>query len=268
MPDSIADMRQAMANDLEVKPITPICGAEIVGVDMTKPIEQSMVEKIDRLLRERKVLVFREQFGVDAHDLARFASHFGKPETAPHPDHEDFPDVPAVKVIVANGSYGRDTWHTDGATRQQTRWLSFLQAIDIPPNGRDTIFADMEAVFEGLSPKLQAFLKDSDALQSWGVSKPEAPPVSHPATVENPVTGRFGLYVNSGYTREIEGLHPNESEMLLQFLFKRVYIPEYHVRVVWKPGTITVWDNQITQHYIVQDSRYQRRMHRVMVEPA
>ena len=268
MSVAMLDTKRAVAADLTVAPITGTCGAEIGGVDMTRPLDPATARQIELLIRKHKVLAFRDQFEVGPDALARFAGHFGRAEVAPHPDLPDYPGVPAVKVIVADGSFIQDTWHTDGATRRQTRWLSFLQAIDVPPFGRDTIFADMEGVFEGLSPKLKAFLADSTASHSWGLSKPDAPPVSHPIVVENPVTGRRALYVNRGYTRAIEGLHPDESSMLLEFLFRRVHIPEYHVRLSWKPGTIVIWDNQITQHYIVQDSRYVRRMHRVMVEPA
>ena len=250
--------------NLGVKPITGVFGAEISGVDMSKPIDKVTADQINQLITEYKVLVFRNQFSVGPVELTRFAENFGAPEVAAHPDLPDYPGVPSVKVITKDGTYGQDTWHTDGATREKTRWFSFLQAIDIPPHGRDTLFADMEAVYEGLSPTMQQFFKGLTVLHSWGVSKPEALPIAHPMIMEDPATGRGTLYVNRGYTRSIVGLQPQESDLLLEYLYRRVYIPEYQVRVVWQPGTVTVWDNQRTQHYIVQDSRYRRTMHRVM----
>lgn len=268
MKATIAERSIDRGRLLTAKAITGVFGAEVTGADFSRKWDASLIEEVEQLIHEHKVLVFRDQHGIGPTDLARVASYFGTPETAPHPELPDYPGTPEVKVITKDGSYQQDTWHTDGATREDTRWLSFLQAIDIPPQGRDTLFADMDAVFEGLSPKLQDFLSGLTALQSWGIQRPDAPPVPHPAVIESPVTGRKTLYVNQGYTRALEGLAPGESDLLLGYLMRRVYIPEYHVRVVWRPGTITVWDNQRTQHYIVQDSRYLRTMHRVMVQPS
>jgi taurine dioxygenase len=258
-------LNSGSGSELTVKPVTGIFGAEITGIDLSKPIDDRLRAQINQLIGEYKVVVFRDQLSVGPAELARFAANFGTVETAPHPVLPDWPGVPEVKIITADGSeYGEDTWHTDGATRQSTRWLSFLQAVDIPPHGRDTIFADMEAVYDGLSAQMQEILGGLTVLHSWGLQAPDVPPVAHPMILQNAITGRKSLYVNRGYTRSVVGLKPQESEMLLEFLYRTSTAPLYQVRVVWQPGTITVWDNQQTLHYVVQDSRYKRTMHRAM----
>jgi taurine dioxygenase len=254
-------------SELSVEPITGALGAHIGGVDLTRPADAGLVAELEHLIAVHKVLVFTGQTAVGPSELVRFARHFGAPETVPHPDHADCPGEPGVKVIEYDCSpHVVDQWHTDGATRANTRWLSFLQAVDVPPYGRDTLFADMEAAFEGLSPLLQDFLAGMNTQQSWGGQKPGAPPVVHPAVVTNPVTGRRALYVNRIYTTALEGLRPKESQLLLEYLKDLAFYPDYQMRVRWKPGTIAMWDNERTQHYVAQDKEYHRIMHRVMVQ--
>ena len=248
-----------------VKPLTGVFGAEISGIDAAKQFDKHHVQQVQELIAKYKVLVLRNQFSVNPMDLAQFAEHFGVTEVVAHPSLSDAAGVKAVKVVIADGTQMVDSWHTDGATRESTHWLTFLQAVDIPPHGRDTVFADMEAAFESFSPKMQEFLSGLTALHSWGQAKPEAPPVAHPLIVDNPVTGRRALYVNRYYTRSIVGLAPHESQILLEYLYRRVDIPEHQLRVVWQPGTLVIWDNQYTQHAAVNDFRYRRVMHRVMV---
>jgi taurine dioxygenase len=252
---------------LTVEPITGALGARIGGIDLARRPSSGLVAGIERLIAVHKVLVFRDQHDVGPSELVRFASHFGAPETEPHPDHADVPGEPGAKIVEYDCMPTVvDQWHTDGATRADRRWLTFLQAVDVPPYGRDTLFADMEAAYEGLSPKLQEFLEGLDTLQSWGRQKPDAAPVVHPAVIANPVTGRKALYVNRVYTTALEGLRPKESHLLLEYLKDLAFYPDYQVRVHWTPGTVTMWDNERTQHYVAQDYEYHRIMHRVMVQ--
>ena len=158
-----------------------------------------------------------------------------------------------------------DSWHTDGPPRELTQWFSFLLAHKVPPYGRDTLFADMEAAYQRLSPTLREFLEGLRAMNSWGVSNPDAAPVEHPVVITDPDTGCKSLYVNRLYTNSIVGMRKEESDMLLEFLFRQTNVPELQLRVSWNPGTLTIWDNEKTQHYLVRDKAYDRVMHRVMV---
>jgi taurine dioxygenase len=112
-------------------------GARVGGIDLSRPLGSQGVERLKELLRQHKVLTFRSQFAVGPSDLLTFAHRLGTPETAPHPTHADFPGLPGVKVLVSDAAEGfyEDSWHTDGATRESTRLISILQAVDVPRLG-------------------------------------------------------------------------------------------------------------------------------------
>lgn len=254
-------------------PLTGTLGAQVDGLDLSQPLGDA-TEKLRAALDEYKVLVFHDQHAVGPAELVAFAEHFGEPEVAKHPsahlgDHE----VPGIKVITsdaADPAIAGDSWHTDGATRDQPAWLTILQSVDVPPFGRDTLFADMEAIYKNLSEPMQQFLEGRTALHSWGSASltginSDAPPVEHPLIRINPRTGRKSVYVNRMYTRSIVGLHADESNLILDYLYGLAKVPEVQFRVSWRPGTITMWDNEATMHYGVRDYGYRRVQHRVMV---
>ena len=255
---------------MELKQITGTLGAEIRGVDLAHA-GSDVVGKITDALSEYKVLVVPDQGALTPQELLSFAECFGVAERAPHPTWDDLPGTVGVKVLDYHypiGPYPDDLWHTDGATRDNTAWLSFLHAQEVPTYGRDTLYADMEAAYERLSPPLQRLLEGLTALHSWGVQQPDAPPVEHPVILINAKTGRKTLYVNRFYTRSIVGLRRDESDALLRLLFEQAHVPELQLRVSWKPGTLTIWDNERTQHYLVRDRDCKRVLHRVMVATA
>jgi len=255
----------------DIIPLACTFGIEVRGCDLSTPLSVDIAGTLRTLLAEHKLLVFRSNPGVGPHELHRFSSIFGVPEEAEHPTHPNLPERPGVKLLESNvtdlpaGAPLVDTWHTDGATRASTRCVTALQAIDVPDLGRDTMFCDMEAVFEALSEPMKAFLSGKTALHSWGRQKPDAPPVEHPVVMTNPVNGRRALYLNRLYTRSIVGLRQDESDALLNLLLPLTHYPEHQLRVRWGLGDIVVWDNEMTQHYLVFDRAYPRVMHRCMM---
>lgn len=255
---------------MEIQPITGVFGARVTGVDLGEPLDDAAFDEIAANLRRYKVLNFPDQPNLTPQRHLALSQRFGEVETVPHPTFSDLPGCPGLRVLEADGTlYGDgDTWHTDGSARQNPRWISLLQAIDVPPYGRDTVFADMEEVLARLSPAMQAFLEQLTALHSWGPQKPEAAPVEHPVVRTDPATGRKWLYVNCIYTRKIVQLDQRESDALLQFLFECVHSPHVQLRVGWKPKDLTIWDNDTTQHFIVSDLKVKRVMHRAMVSAA
>lgn len=127
------------------------------------------------------------------------------------------------------------------------------------------MFASGEAIYARLSRTMQAFLDPLIAVHSWGSQDPDALPVEHPVVHMNPRTGRKSIYVNRMYTRSISGLTKEESDLVLAYLNQQASGPEVQARVSWKPGTVAIWDNESTLHYLVRDYEYERIMHRVMV---
>jgi taurine dioxygenase len=251
----------------DIEPLTGSLGAEIQGLDMAVVPDAEVVSKLRAAMAEYKVLVVRDQHTVGPREHLAFASQFGTAEV--HPQHPHLDDLPAVTILEKLGDHGyeRDSWHTDGSPRNNTTWFSFLRAVSIPPYGRDTLFADMEAAYRGLSPGLQSYIDPLTALHSWGRQIPDAAPVQHPVVLTSSLTGRKVLYVNRVYTRLVEGMREMESDSLLTYLCEQAHIPEYQLRVRWRPGSIAMWDNETTQHYLVRDVEFPRVMHRVMVTP-
>ena len=255
---------------MQLNQITGTLGAEVRDVNLANA-GSDVIGKINDALSEHKVLVVPDQGELTPRQLLSFAERFGVAERAPHPTWADLPGTLGVKVLDYRypiGPYVDDLWHTDGATRDNTAWLSFLHAQEVPTYGRDTLYADMEAAYERLSPPLQRMLDGLTALHSWGVQQPDAPPVEHPVILTNAKTGRKTLYVNRFYTRSIVGLRRDESDALLRLLFEQAHVPELQLRVSWKPGTLVIWDNERTQHYLVRDRECKRVLHRVMVTTA
>lgn len=253
---------------LELQPLNGTLGARLAGVDL-RCRESGIVDEVKRALRQHKVLVLPNQGALQPDDLLAFAETFGAAERVAHPIWDDVPGHVGVKRITGSeyptGVDVGDSWHTDGPPREKTQWFTFLQAIDVPAYGRDTLFADMEGAYRRLSPALRQFLETLTALNSWGSAKPDAEPVVHPVVMEDPDTGVKSLYVNQLYTTRIRELREEESDVLLSYLFRQTAVPELQLRVSWRPGTLVIWDNEKTQHYIVRDKPHPRVMHRVMV---
>jgi len=260
--------QEAVAN-LRFRQISGTFGAEVQGIDLAAPCESRVIQELTSALSSYRVLLFRNQNGVTPEALSAFAANFGTPEAADHPTHDGYPGVPAVKVLISNSSDRRgrivDSWHTDGATRENPEMITILQAVTVPEYGRDTAFADMVAAYEELSEPMKRFLEPLVGEHNWGAQKPGSPSVYHPLIYQDPFSPAKALYANRLYTCSIQGLRNDESEALLEFLKGQVRRPELQLRVQWEPGTIAMWNNALTQHYLVFDRLFERVMHRVMI---
>jgi taurine dioxygenase len=251
----------------EIEQISGHFGADVSGVDLAHPLAPEIVAKLDEALGTHKVLVFRDQHGVGPAEQVQVARCFGTHLDGPHPTWAHVEGWPEVAIVASEGTETRDgrNWHTDGATRDEIGYVSILRAVDVPPQGRDTVYADMEAAYDRLSEPMRAFLDGLTAEHSWGVQSPGAPPVRHPLVVVNPRSGRKAFYANRVYTRRIVELRDDESEALLELLFRQALFADFQLRVRWRPGTIVIWDNASTQHHGTVDYVSTRVLHRVMV---
>ena len=147
---------------------------------------------------------------------------------------------------------------------------SVLNAIVIPPAGGDTLWADTQAAYEGLSAPIRDLVDGLTAIHDgtrafgsllktvgqgeWdGVTFTELTPTEHPVVRTHPETGGRNLFVNPGFTKRIKGLTTKESETLLHFLYEHMATPEYVVRYRWEEGDLGFWDNRTTMHYAIGD---------------
>jgi taurine dioxygenase len=267
---------------LDLIPLSPTIGAEVDGVDLGGPLDDKTGESLLEALLEWKVLFFRDQ-DISAAQQVAFARRFGELEIHPFAPHHDA--APEVMVLTHDdappvpGAYRESIFHSDVSWREIPSMASVLRAVEVPPIGGDTLWADMYAAYEGLSPGMRSFLQGltavHDFLPAFGRTlAPEAlaemrakfPPVEHPVVRTHPATGRKLLYVNASFTVRIAGLELDESHALLDFLTTRAAIPEYQCRFRWRPNSVAMWDNRCTQHYATQDYWPQRReMRRVTI---
>lgn len=267
---------------LSFAPLTPTIGAEVSGVDLTEPLDLDVLAELRAGLLQWKVLFFRDQEVTTEEHLA-FARSFGELEVHPFAPHK--PGYPEVLAITHNReSRGREnTWHSDVTWRETPSLGSVLRALEIPPVGGDTLFADMYAAYEGLTDEVKAridgrvalhdFAHFREGLRKRGKSEEEIesfnrayPSVKHPIVRTHPETGRKAIYVNAGFTQHIVDMDKAESDALLRHLYAQAAIPEYQCRFRWQANSIAFWDNRASQHYAVSDYwPAVRRMERVTI---
>lgn len=273
----IETMRRTEYSTFRVRPISPHIGAEIEGVDLSQPMSDAQLLDIRAAWADWMVLVFRDQH-LDRTAHKAFGRHFGSLHT--HPMNHGRPgqdsEVLVVKTTAESPYTAGEAWHTDVTCDAVPPLGSLLYITETPQcGGGDTLYANMYMAYEMLSPTMQAFLDGLTAVHDGGApyigkygSKPPEggyPRQEHPVVVRHPDTGRKVLYVNSGFTTHIVGLHRWESRALLDTLFGLLQRePKLHCRVQWEPNTLTMWDNRCTQHHSVWDyfphSRYGERV--------
>jgi len=275
-PKSFTDYKH-----ITVKRVAGSIGAEVSGVDISTDLPDEVIGEITGALNEHHVIFFRDQ-DLSPKRQAAFASRFGPLIPYPMVKGLDGTDevVPVIKNADERVNFG-GIWHADTTYLEEPPMGALLYAVELPPYGGDTLFANMHLAFETLSPSLQAYLESLTVIQNSAKAevtrtredrikedgnKRMQLAAEHPAVITHPRTGRKSLFVNSGHTERFKELTEEESAPLLQFLFAHLSRPEFTCRLVWTPGTLAFWDNYATQHNPINDYHgFKRVMHRVTV---
>jgi taurine dioxygenase len=263
---------------IEVRPLSPVIGAEVGGVDLREPLDDATFAEIHRAHLDWKVIFFRDQPLTHAQHKA-FARRFGELEVHPFLPHvEGHPEVISFAKDEKNQGY-ENAWHSDVTWRERPALGAMLRARTIPDVGGDTLFSDMYAAFDGLPEGVKALIEKRTALhdftQSFGrglspgklaEAQRQYPAVEHPIARTHPETGRKALYVNALFTSGFPWLAGAEGRELLDLLCRQASVPEYQCRFRWQPDSIAFWDNRAVQHYAASDYWPQRRvMERVTI---
>ena len=254
-------------SQFEVAPLTPRIGAEIHGVDLGSRLADETIADIRAALLTYKVIFFRDQAISEDQHIA-FARRFGDLEIHPiTPKDQPHPEIFHLKTneVTRPGSkVGADLWHSDVTWRAEPSLGSILRARIMPEVGGDTMFADMVAAYEGLSPALKQWLCTLTAVHDGSIFATlqgksresfweQFPLQRHPVVRTHPETGERALYVNCAFTTHIDGLSDKESAWLLDHLYAQASRPEYQCRFRWQANSIAFWDNRACQHYAVAD---------------
>ncbi len=247
---------------LAIERLSAALGAEIRGMALDA-VDAERVETIRSLLHEHRVLFFPEQFlDIDAH--VALGEHFGPLDA--HPNLENpFTRHPQVFELAASHGGVADEWHSDISFSPEPSVMSILNMIECPAVGGDTMWADTGAAYDALSAPLRDLCDGLSALHdATPHGKPEVNAI-HPVVRIHPVTKRKALFVNQHFTRRIVEMSHDESELLLDYLARWIAQPRFCVRYRWRKGTIAIWDNRCTQHFVVGDFDGQRIIQRVTV---
>jgi alpha-ketoglutarate-dependent taurine dioxygenase len=261
----------------EVRRIAGALGAEVLGIDLSRPPDDDAVAALRRAWLEHLVLFFRDQKLTPAQYMA-FARRIGRPIEYPFVKGiADFPEIIEVKKLEHETVNFGGIWHSDTAYLEAPPMASMLLAREVPPFGGDTLFANMYLAYETLSAGMRRLLDGlravnssakadvsrtrEDRIKSDGRSDEKREYVAeHPVVRTHPETGRKALYVNVAHTVRFAGMTEEESAPLLNFLYAYQVRPEHTCRFVWQPGSIALWDNRCAQHNPVNDYHGHRRV--------
>lgn len=273
---------------IRVTPVSGAVGAEVTGVDLAAPLDDTAFATVREAFHAHGVLFFRDQALTREAQLA-FARRLGRPEVHPIANGmAEHPEVIRVHKPAGEAAYFGTSWHTDNSFFAEPSAITLLYGETVPVVGGDTLFASMERAWETLSEPLQGLLLPLRAVHSaaraydprttgeakyrgetaitYHFSESIYDEVEHPVVRTHPETGRRSLYVNPMFTERIAGLAPHESEAVLAMLYAHATRPEHTCRLRWAPGTVAMWDNRCLQHYAVDDYRDSSRvMYRVTI---
>jgi taurine dioxygenase len=258
----MASAEIAASQPFELRPVGGALGAEIHGVHLAD-VSDALFESLRAALREHLVLFFPEQhLTPDQH--RSFALRFGPPEIhAFIPKLDD--EHQEIVVLRAEAGFIADVWHTDVTFDASPPVCSVLNALQMPPAGGDTLFANQYLAYERLSEPMKELVSGLTAIHSAANYGSPDMKAEHPVVRRHPETRRPSLFVNRQFTRRIPQLSRDESESLLEMLFRHATQPDVTCRYAWAEGTIGIWDNRCTQHCAVNDYEGERVISRVTI---
>jgi taurine dioxygenase len=258
-----ADARQVI-----VHPLSPIMGAEIIGVDLSQPLSSADRARVEDAFNRYMVLCFRDQ-QLSMDELVAFSKVWGPltEHTMPGQLRDGITEINIATNATADGRpSGKHPdltamrWHTDRSWRVDPALATILYGVEVPSVGGDTLFANCAMAYDGLPADLKRRVDDMFAIHSVEYSRktgngPAAteyelrnhPPVAHPLARKHPVTGRRSLYCGC-HAWKIEGLPEDEGRRLLDYLLDFATQDAYRYRHKWRRHDLLMWDNRCTLH--------------------
>jgi alpha-ketoglutarate-dependent taurine dioxygenase len=287
---------------LDVHRVAGHIGAQIDGIDLAGPLDDTVIAALRDALLTYKVLFFRDQHLDHASHIAlgrRFGTLTVRSRRQSNASLDAYPQILTISPQIDRDQYGIDYeahyrsrwaagitgWHTDMSHVVNPPTASILRAETVPPFGGDTQWTNLVAAYQGLSAPLRvlcdglraehSFLAGYRMVSSDPVDRAiidmigDGPVAVHPVVRVHPETGKRALFVNPSRTARIVGLSPAESTALLGILFEQITRPEYTVRFGWQQGSVAFWDNRATAHLAAPDVDHlagvERVLHRVTI---
>ncbi|KAJ5925466.1 alpha-ketoglutarate-dependent 2-4-dichlorophenoxyacetate dioxygenase [Penicillium verhagenii] len=287
---------------IAITELHPTFGAEVSGVDFSRPVDEEVFQEILAAISKYGVCVFRNTALDDAHHVA-FATQFGElDDVTPYISGGRAHRLSDVRLFDVSNidldgmvfpidnvrrewNKGNGLFHVDSSFNPRRAGYSLLRAHELPPPnmGGETEFADVRTAFADLPPSLQAELRERDYIAAhslWHSRKVAAPetfvdidPAEYPMSrhrllQRHEASGRETLYI-AAHIHHIEGLEDDASKALFERLFGHVTRPEYVLRVGWEnAGDLVLWDNTSVMHRAVGgrfEGKFRRDMRRATV---
>jgi taurine dioxygenase len=269
-----------------IDPMGASFGAEVLGVDL-RSLSDDVWAALRAAIDAHRVVVIRDQ-SLSPDEQKSFSRRLGPlvplPYIKPLAGHPEVIAVLKEADEVKISTFG-SWWHADFSYLEEPPVHSILHALELPPKGGDTLFADLCAAYDALSPGMKRLLEPLDVMHSGFVygtrtvtdgerslargvviarGNPEADiERPHPLVRVHAPTGRRALFANPTYTTRLDGMTAAESKPLLDFLYAHMTRPEFTLRQRWRPGDVLVWDNRAVIHLAVNDyDGYRRLLHR------
>ena len=287
----MTNLAESSDQTIEIHPFDAPLGAEVIGLDLSKPLSPNDFARIHRAHLDHHVLVFRDQRITPEQHIA-FSKRFGPLQI--HVLHQfalaGHPEVLVVSNIVENGKPiglgdAGHFWHSDLSYKEKPSLGSLLHAQELPNVGGDTLFANMHLAWDELPAHLRSAVEGRRAehtylaryaeLQKRSPWRPnlsdeqiaQVKPVVHPIVRTHPETGRKALFVSEHFTTRIVDLPEDESRALLAELFAHSVQPRFIYRHRWREHDLVFWDNRSLMHLAAgtpDDER--RRLNRTTIE--
>jgi len=263
---------------LHIRPLAFALGAEVTGVDISKPIAADIFSEIYAGFLKYSALLFRSAPVTREQHIA-FSRYFGEVDNnnrSPRIRHPEYHEIQLItnkiKTTTNPYAYAGQVWHSDQSYSTVPAKATVLHARQVPDIGGDTMLANMYLAYETLSEPMRKIVEGLHAVHFGGKARldnstPERaaetarlnPPTAHPLVRVHPETGRKSLFVG-GKVKQIVGMNPDESAMLLQFLCNHAARTQFTYRHQWRKDDVLVWDNRCTNHIALGDyDRSQQR---------
>jgi taurine dioxygenase len=266
-------------------------GAEILGLDLSRPLSPRQFQRIHKAHLDHHLLVFRDQ-RITPQQQVDFSRRFGPLQihvlrNFQLPAH---PEVLIISNIIEDGQPiglgdAGHFWHSDLSYKEKPSLGSLLHAQELPAEGGDTLFANMHLAWDTLPAALRHAVQDAraehsyltqyDELRRRSPFRPaltqaqidEVKPVTHPVVRTHPETGRKALFVSEHFTTRIVGIPEDESRALLAELFAHSVLPAHIYRHRWAPHDLVFWDNRSLMHLAGGTPDHMRRkLYRTTIE--
>lgn len=288
---SLSSAQHQPAQNFEVRPFSAVVGAEIIGLDLSRPLNDADFARVHRAHLDYNVVVFRDQ-RITPQQQIDFSRRFGVLQIhvlkqfllANHPEIFIISNIKENGQPIGLGDAGK-FWHSDLSYKEFPSLGSMLYAQELPEEGGDTLFASQQLAYETLPTELRQAIEGKRAAHSYtaryadevfsGIRRPtltaaqlaEVKAVVHPVVRTHPETGRKGLFVNENFTTHILDVPEDESRQILAELYVHSARPEFIYRHQWQDGDMVFWDNRALIHLATGcPSHLRRRMHRTTIQ--